>query len=226
MHRYLFILFTCLFYGNSGYTHVIKIQFNHEWQQKPCTLHTNYLIDTSNIEINTCKYYISNVQFTYHGKVVWQELNSFHLINEAIESSKFWLLSVPDHIQYNQISFMLGIDSSIQAEGVKGGDLDPVLGMYWTWQSGYIHAKFEGKSNLSPGPIHEFQYHIGGYQFPHQTMQIITGNVEVGKQISVTLDVFSLIQTIHKLDIFKILEPSTTAVFFSSVMAKQFKINR
>ena len=28
----------------------------------------------------------------------------------------------------------------------QSGDLDPLKGMYWTWQSGYINFKIEGSS--------------------------------------------------------------------------------
>lgn len=46
--------------------------------------------------------------------------------------------------------------------------------MYWTWQSGYINAKLEGKSNLVNTPTHAFAFHLGGYLNPFQTLQTIS----------------------------------------------------
>ena len=39
----------------------------------------------------------------------------------------------------------LGVDSVLNYNGVHEGALDPINGMYWTWQTGYIHCKLEGK---------------------------------------------------------------------------------
>ena len=45
---------------------------------------------------------------------------------------------------FDKIQFNLGIDKQTNLDGVKGGDLDPLKGMYWTWNTGYINIKIEG----------------------------------------------------------------------------------
>lgn len=62
-------------------------------------------------------------------------------------------------------SISLGIDSTMNVSGAMGGALDPSLGMYWTWQSGYINAKLEG-TVWNDGQPETFQYHLGGYSHP------------------------------------------------------------
>ena len=53
----------------------------------------------------------------------------------------------------------------------QGGVLDPIRGMYWTWQAGYIHWKIEGQ--FLSGAKSQFEYHIGGYRKPYGTAQLV-----------------------------------------------------
>jgi hypothetical protein len=74
---------------------------------------------------------------------------------------------------FDEIQFSIGIDSLTNVSGAMGGDLDPVNGMYWSWQSGYINFKVEGNSEKS-GAVHkDFQFHIGGYLKPFETLQTV-----------------------------------------------------
>ena len=60
-----------------------------------------------------------------------------------------------------RIYFQIGIDSLTNVSGDLDGDLDPALGMYWAWNSGYINMKLEGKSSSCKSVKKEFQFHIG-----------------------------------------------------------------
>ncbi len=82
----------------------------------------------------------------------------------------------------NGIQFELGVDSADQIRGAQSGVLDPVRGMYWTWNSGYQSFKIEGSSPVSMQPSHMMAYHIGGYRYPNSTVwkiKINTTNEEV-----------------------------------------------
>lgn len=74
----------------------------------------------------------------------------------------------------NRFRVLLGVDSLIQVSGAAGGDLDPTFGMYWTWQSGYIHLKLEGVLRTAEGEEIPFNYHIGGFDGKHNTLQTIS----------------------------------------------------
>lgn len=62
------------------------------------------------------------------------------------------------------IRFLVGVDSLKNVTGVHTGELDPAKGMYWTWNSGYVMAKLEGKSTVSRAPGNYYTYHVGGYK--------------------------------------------------------------
>jgi hypothetical protein len=66
--------------------------------------------------------------------------------------------------QYSAIGFSIGVDSLHNVSGMQEGALDPVNGMFWTWNTGYIMAKLEGKSPLSKAPFSNITYHIGGFK--------------------------------------------------------------
>lgn len=71
-----------------------------------------------------------------------------------------------------QLSFVIGVDSSVQVSGARGGALDPLNGMYWTWQTGYINWKLEGSfHNRVAKESQPFIFHIGGYRPPYETIQ-------------------------------------------------------
>jgi hypothetical protein len=90
--------------------------------------------------------------------------------------SKAWLMDLSDSSSLDQIylyptlsgpgnikiSLLFGIDSAIQMGGVGTGALDPQLGMYWTWQTGYVQWKMEGAIRVN-GIEHPLELHLGGF---------------------------------------------------------------
>lgn len=90
------------------------------------------------------------------------ELNSYHLINEEGTASKsFSFFVMPT--QYNSLSFLIGVDSLKNVSGAQTGGLDPLNGMFWTWNTGYIMFKMEGNSPSSSVVNNKIEYHIGGF---------------------------------------------------------------
>jgi hypothetical protein len=118
------------------------------------------------ITITTFKYYISHIELIGPNGSSWKETESYHLIDQSVPSSlEINLPEIPTG-KYNSIRFIVGIDSLRNVSGSQNGDLDPSLGMFWTWNSGYIFAKLEGYSFVSPAPSNLVIYHIGGYAGP------------------------------------------------------------
>jgi hypothetical protein len=67
----------------------------------------------------------------------------------------------------NDLFFRVGVDSMTQAHPDFTGDLSPLKNMYWTWHSGFIQLKAEGKILKSNGSWLPFQLHLGGFRrFP------------------------------------------------------------
>lgn len=120
--------------------------------------------------LDLLRFYISSVQLQ-GTKGVYKEPNSYHLIDiEENDSPKILLKNVPLG-QYTQLRFLIGTDSLTNVAGAMGGDLDPTKGMYWAWNTGYINAKIEGRSASCNTRRQAFEFHIGGYKSPHQTVR-------------------------------------------------------
>jgi hypothetical protein len=75
---------------------------------------------------------------------------------------------------FNQLSFIIGVDSLHNVSGAQTGALDPVNGMFWTWNTGYIFAKFEGKSSFSTALNQSVVYHIVGFRQGENAIRKVT----------------------------------------------------
>jgi hypothetical protein len=111
--------------------------------------------------INQLKYYISNVSLQSNDKSFYEN-NSYHLIDESNGESKSFSFAVKAG-NYSNLSFLIGVDSLMNVSGALSGALDPLNGMFWTWNSGYIMFKLEGTSPQSTVVNNKIEYHIGGF---------------------------------------------------------------
>jgi hypothetical protein len=173
------------------------------------------------ILFETFKCYISAVSLYNDGKKVWSEQESFHLLNSENEELAF-TLNIPADISYNNIHFNLGIDSATSNSGALGGDLDPAKGMFWTWQSGYINCKIEGRSNRCPTRLHEFQYHLGGYAMPDNALQEVSLNVAQANTIIIEIPLEKFITGIDLEKQHSIMSPGPDAVLLAKKLAATF----
>lgn len=62
----------------------------------------------------------------------------------------------------------IGMDSVMNTCGRLDGPYDPLLGMYWAWNTGYTQLKCKGIA-CRAGKQYPFEYHLGGYRSPHAT---------------------------------------------------------
>ncbi len=112
--------------------------------------------------VTNFKYYISNfVLKAVSGKDV--KISGSYLINEDFQEID---LKAITNGEYFGIEFIIGVDSLHNCSGAQSGALDPINGMFWAWNTGYIFLKLEGKSPSSKNPGNYFEYHIGGYRTP------------------------------------------------------------
>lgn len=178
------------------------------------------------IEISVLKFYISNITLLKNETLVWKENNSFHLIDAGQEKTMSVALKHPTAITFNQIKFNIGIDSITNNAGAIGGDLDPTLGMYWTWQNGYINFKLEGRSPVCMTRNNEFQYHIGGYSYPYNTLREITIPVEDMEKINIDIAIEKILSGINFSKQAHIMSPCDEAVIISKQIAGAFTLKR
>lgn len=171
----------------------LRLVFHHQVGKNPLELGAlcqNSLGDS--ITIERFKYYVSHFTLTDSKGKQWKPDPQYFLIDEAIPGSKIITIQPPD-INIRQIGFLLGVDSARNVSGIQTGALDPLKGMFWTWNSGYIMAKLEGTAERSPSPGHRFTYHIGGFRFGMNTARQIRLNIPSASQplreIHITADI-------------------------------------
>ena len=128
---------------------------------------------------------------------------------------------VPKNTKDLLLACDLGVDKKYNMSGANSGDLDPVNGMFWSWQSGYINFKIEGVSPSCNTRKNKFQFHIGGYQTPHQTKRQLSFKLE-------NWDIYNLVISIELSKFFDDLELGTinqltTTGAKASQMANQFQ---
>ncbi|MEN9303441.1 MAG: hypothetical protein RL264_1870 [Bacteroidota bacterium] len=141
---------------------------------------TKIILNDGNwIEFETVKLYL---QFPKSKSV---SADSVFLIDLADSNS----LILPLPYSIDHVDLLIGLDSLLNTSARVDGNLDPALGMYWAWNSGYIHLKVTGKSSLVTNEKHQFDWHLGGYRKPYPTQFSLTKKVKNGK-IDFNLDSF------------------------------------
>lgn len=143
------------------------------------TLNTpiNSLDDT--LRITACKMYISIPSSTKQ-------------IIHVLDIEETLTCSIPDEAE----TVIFGIDSMHTVNTDFTGALDPIHGMFWTWNSGYINVKIEGISRKSIQNGNIFQIHLGGYLSPYSTAFSI--RIPRKAPIRMEVDLGPSIQTVLK----------------------------
>jgi len=119
--------------------------------------------------------------------------------------------------------FMLGVDSTTQVSGAMSGDLDPTQGMYWSWKSGYINFKLEGTSSSCPSRKNQFQFHLGGYQYPnncYKQFMILNDSTLNASVLLLQLDSFFSHVDLRKT--YSVMSPGKEAVALSILLSQSF----
>ncbi len=160
-----------LFIGTSllGFSQENVLTLQPMFGKEALTLNKKYYIGNEWIECSALRFYVSNITF-YKGANKIKDQTMRHLMDlENPESLQ--IAGVPE--TFDSICFALGLDSLTNVSGILDGDLDPILGMYWAWNSGYINLKLEGHSSMVHTADQLFEFHIGGYLPPFTTLQTI-----------------------------------------------------
>lgn len=181
--------------------------------------------ENSKFAIEVLKFYVADFRFLNKGKEVGREKNSYHLVDVSIKSTLEFKISAPLQKEFDQLIFNLGIDSTTNVSGVLGGDLDPTKGMYWTWQSGYINFKLEGKCNVCQTRNKEFTFHLGGYQQPFYALQMLSFPLKNTNKINLIVDAKKILHQIDLEKINQIMSPSHEAVLLSKVVADAITVS-
>lgn len=194
------VVLVMLFLTKSSAQHtnaMLPIQFKLKFNTTEVSKGTPFISakgDTLSLE--TFKCYISNVKLEFTDKTQYKESNSYHLLDlDSVHSFKFELPKTTNK-KISKITFNVGIDSTTSTSGIQNGVLDPMNGMYWAWQSGYINFKIEGKSSSCNTRHHKFQFHIGGYRAPNDAMRTVALNCK-DNNIVIAIDLATFFKEIE-----------------------------
>jgi hypothetical protein len=183
-------------------------------------------------QISRCKFYLSSVELTASNGQVVGETDSYHLIDGMDpESQSFTFLT--EKGLYDSLHFWIGVDSARNVSGAQSGALDPANGMFWTWNTGYIFAKLEGRSPASTAVNQQFTYHIGGFKTNENALRKISlpAAFQLDKEITIELTAelanwFDGKESLRIASNPTVMKPGITAMKFADNYARMFSINR
>jgi len=223
------VFFLVMFYliGNAqSRTDSLNIIFNLEFEKLSVKLNKQYITPTNDtIALKSFKCYISSIQIYYADNTIFKQKDSYHLLDfENPSSFRIPITSVNDKLIF-KVTFNIGIDSLTNTSGALNGDLDPINGMYWAWQSGYINLKIEGESPSCKTRKNEFHFHIGGYLPPFNTMRKIELIYDKkANQINIGMDLNKFFANIKLAETNNIMIPGELAMKLADYSTKLFYI--
>ncbi|OYU83807.1 MAG: hypothetical protein CFE24_09595 [Flavobacterium sp. BFFFF2] len=175
------------------------------------------------ISVTHFKFYISNLRVEFENGSNFADPEKVHLVDaEWPESMELKLHEVPN-LKVKKVIFQVGIDSVTNVSTHFEGDLDPKLGMYWAWNSGYINMKLEGKSNSCTSLKKDFQFHIGGYLPKQNALQTVQIPVQdQANSIEIKVDISEWLRHIKLSETSGLMVPGEKAVAMSHWYTNMF----
>ncbi len=166
------------------------IEFENNVNGAPLVLNTqNYTnANGDNFNISVFKYYVSNIKLTKADGSVYTVPESYILVDASKPNTSLNNLKDIPAGDYTKISFLIGVDKERNLAGAQTGALDPALGMFWTWNSGYIFVKLEGTSPQSTAADHSLTFHIGGIVDPNNTIRTFSTDFTTGNALRIRAD--------------------------------------
>lgn len=220
---------TSLLFGQENFKKEIKIQFINTIGNAPLQLNEMYTNDFGEkFTVSSFRYYISNITLTDEkNNAIDFFKDEYFLIDQSGSDSQTILLHTSLK-EISQISFMIGIDSLKNVQGVQTGNLDPAKGMFWVWNTGYVMVKIEGNSNVVNAPRHAFSLHIGGFKAGQNTARTIQLDIlKSSDTIKINANLDHFFKGLHDLPLkgnFFCHEPGSLAMKYADNYATMFSI--
>lgn len=224
--------FNCLVYGQIIRKKTTSLIINIEHfvgNQKLKLDSINYTnILGQQFTITKFKYYISNISLTKKNGVEFQTNQVFLIDQEDTLTKTIELNNIPTD-EYTAIHFTIGVDSLKNCNGAQTGTLDPINGMFWTWNTGYIFLKLEGRSNSSSATDGLIEYHIGGFKQPINAIRTVSLTFDFPlnltlndkKTIEIVADILEILKTPNDIDFNKL--PIVTSKENAIMMCENYK---
>lgn len=189
---------------------------------------TWYITETKDsIQVSKIKFYLTGFKIASKQGKRQSINNSNHLIDVFDKSTLNIVLSNVDMSNCNEVLFNIGVEEKRNTSGALSGDLDPSKGMYWSWQSGYINFKVEGKSPSCETRKNKFQFHIGGYQKPFTTTRPVALRVKSIKDntLTIILDFSKIFKSINLNSTNQVIIPGKEASDLAETLPTLFSVD-
>ena len=218
------VLFSFAIYSQTKRDSLV-MQIHLKYGASPLESNKNYMTKSDTLEIETLKFYLSNIEVEFADKSKIKPKNNYHLINSDNPKSLLIPIAAGQNKIISKVTFNIGIDSVASVSGALAGDLDPEKGMYWAWQSGYINMKIEGKSNSCKTRKNQFHFHLGGYLKPNNALRkVVLETTEPSENLTISVDLAKLFSEIALSKTNSIMIPSPQAMMLADLATKMFYI--
>lgn len=222
----LFFIFFSMVVNAQPQFHSLRFRFTFGGEE--IELQKSYFSEAMNdsIQLETVKLYVSNIHFKKDGKIVDTTSKKFYLIDLENKFSRDISFAGLGVRPCDTLEFSIGIDSLMNVSGAMGDDLDPVHGMYWAWQSGYINFKIEGKSNVCKTRNNVFQFHVGGYSSPYPSIQHFKFAISKTDNVTIEIPLDDLLEKIDIRNTNEVMSPGKKSVEISRIVSSLVTISQ
>ncbi len=186
----------------------VEIHFLFSFHELPLRKGEWYVTNSGDsVQIQTVKFFVS--QKASNSNDI--QADAVKLVDWSLPETHKWYIKMKDKAD---LKITFGLDSIYHVSEIMEGDLNPSLGMYWAWQSGYIQLKIEGVSPRSPSRNHKFQYHIGGYIQPFNVARELNYGSINASRVNLVLKLESFFNQISIEQTPEIMIPGNAAMHF------------
>ncbi len=206
----------------------LKIEFNPVFNKEILAKNSWYVSrNNDSLQFLKIKFYVTDFKILTKDGNTKSIPNSNFLIEVFNDEKLNILLENVSYKKGDQLLFNIGVEEKMNTSGALSGSLDPANGMYWSWQSGYINFKIEGKSPSCNTRKNKFQFHIGGYQQPFAATRSLTLDFSTTKNkvLIIDLEMATLFNTISLNTLNQVMIPGKEAIQIADIIPSLFSLN-
>lgn len=202
----------------------LSFVLNANGQSKSLRVEFDYLDTTQTIHIDVLKFYISEISIHFKDGKENANFNDYWLIDFDSDETRSIELEGVSKENVSSIEFTLGTDSLTNVSGAFDGALDPIHGMYWAWNSGYINTKIEGSLQIENRTAAPFEFHLGGYSGEFKTARRvkISCDSDGGEGIMLFIDLNYFMDFIDISKTNRVMSPGKKAALLSTLFSESF----
>ena len=183
------------------------------------------------LHVDLLKCYVGNIELLdINRQVIGKDSAAYRLLDFSNRSSMNFSFPINNQ-RASYIRLTLGVDSVTNAAGVHCCALDPANGMYWSWQSGYIQFKLEGKEKDG----NALNLHLGG--FSNANMSSITDEIPIlrmvkggpvlppdrrSQDVTIQLNLDSFLELVHANKEYSLMSPNDQVHEYMRVLCASF----